>query len=62
MKKQFIFKFVDSPKIYTIETRERVAKMLRAYRSNSRLFRLERIEAGYRVTAGLSVAEIVEAA
>jgi hypothetical protein len=62
MKKQFIFRFVDSPMIQEIETREKIAKLLKGYRRNKKTFRLERIETGYRIRAGSTVAEIVEAA
>jgi hypothetical protein len=62
MKKQFIFRFVDSPMIQEIETREKIAKLLKGYRRNKKTFWLERIETGYRIRAGATVAEIVEAA
>ena len=48
--------------IQEIETREKIAKLLKGYRRNKKTFWLERIETGYRIRAGATVAEIVEAA
>lgn len=50
MKPTYIFRFVtDAPHIRSIESRDRVARALRAYRANRRQFVVTRLPLGFMV-------------